>query len=169
MLRGGRKQGLGFCDTISATFKTSLNNDGVWEQFERRTTLHPEQVEYSEHLRVGAGDLWYTNQASYKTNVTVFGRDVIQQKACLEVCAGLEPLTPVLIRDVGEPWDAALFSRTLTESPDGFENVSPFMCSGQQYFEFCIPYVGNESLLGTEKDPFDPDHTPASGENVAEA
>lgn len=55
-----------------------------------------------------------------------------------------KPFDKVLVRDDKEDqWSANIFSYQLR---------GMFYCLGEGYWKYCIPYEGNESLLGTTKD-----------------
>lgn len=59
----------------------------------------------------------------------------------------LKPFDKVLIRDCsGEIWRPSFFARYLTYGRD------PYQVIGGERVKLCIPYEGNESLLGTAKD-----------------
>lgn len=61
-----------------------------------------------------------------------------------------KPFDKVLVRDKeDEQWRAGIFSHITTE--DG--NVFPFITTSS-CFKMCIPYEGNEDLVGTNKSPF---------------
>ena len=58
-----------------------------------------------------------------------------------------KPFDKVLIRDCsGEIWRPSFFARYLTYGRD------PYQVIGGERVKLCIPYEGNESLLGTTKD-----------------
>lgn len=58
----------------------------------------------------------------------------------------LKPFDKVLIRDCsGEIWRPSFFARYLTYGRD------PYQVIGGERVKLCIPYEGNESLLGTNK------------------
>lgn len=55
-----------------------------------------------------------------------------------------KPFDKVLVRnDKEDQWSANIFSYQLR---------GMFYCLGEGYWRYCIPYIGNESLLGTTKD-----------------
>lgn len=59
----------------------------------------------------------------------------------------LQPLQPVLVRDLDVyTWELALFARMDEDS--GYK----YKCIGESYTQ-CIPYKGNEHLLGTRNLP----------------
>lgn len=59
----------------------------------------------------------------------------------------LKPFDKVLVMyDITSVWTAVLYSHYDKEMPE-----SPFCCMGA-WFERCIPYEGNEHLLGTDED-----------------
>ena len=61
----------------------------------------------------------------------------------------LQPLQPVLVRDdYLYKWELGLFGRVDDES----NAEHPYICIGERYAQ-CIPYKGNEHLLGTRKSP----------------
>jgi hypothetical protein len=70
-----------------------------------------------------------------------------------------EPYQKVLVRD-GEhyEWKVQFFSH------QGNGINCPYVCVGGRY-EYCLPYEGNEHLLGTTNDP-EPKWTPKKGEIV---
>lgn len=56
----------------------------------------------------------------------------------------LKPFDKVLVRDDKEDqWSANIFSYQVRDM---------FHCLGESYWRYCIPYIGNEHLLGTTKD-----------------
>lgn len=56
----------------------------------------------------------------------------------------LKPFDKVLIRDFGsQPWQVSLF---------GYKDSDSYYCCNGCGWNQCIPYIGNESLLGTTKD-----------------
>ena len=56
----------------------------------------------------------------------------------------LKPFDKVLVRDDKEDqWSANIFSYQVRDM---------FYCLGEDYWRYCIPYEGNEHLLGTTKD-----------------
>ena len=56
----------------------------------------------------------------------------------------LKPFDKVLVRDDKEDqWSANIFSYQVRDM---------FHCLGEGYWRYCIPYEGNEHLLGTTKD-----------------
>ena len=60
----------------------------------------------------------------------------------------LKPFDKVLVRDrEDEVWEPAFFFRNLPQS-----NGYNYQTVGGEWRAYCIPYIGNESLLGTTKD-----------------
>ena len=60
----------------------------------------------------------------------------------------LKPFDKVLVRDNdGESWETSIFGRYVKGDP-----VFPYICINERYKQ-CIPYEGNESLLGTTTSP----------------
>lgn len=56
----------------------------------------------------------------------------------------LKPFGKVLVRnDKEDQWSANIFS---------YQVGDMYYCLGECYWRYCIPYIGNESLLGTTKD-----------------
>ena len=59
------------------------------------------------------------------------------------------PFDRVLVRDNdNERWQAAFYDQYLTDN-----GASPHRVIGEGYFAQCIPYEGNEHLLGTTDSP----------------
>lgn len=59
-----------------------------------------------------------------------------------------EPFQKVLVRDNDDDvWQADYFSHYEKD-----DKIAPYVCVGS-YYRFCIPYEGNEHLLGTDKSP----------------
>lgn len=57
----------------------------------------------------------------------------------------LKPFDKVLVRnDKEDQWSANIFSYQVRDNM--------YYCLGEDYWRYCIPYEGNESLLGTTKD-----------------
>lgn len=62
-----------------------------------------------------------------------------------------DPFDRVLVRDEDqERWQAAFYDQYLTDN-----GASPHRVIGEGYFSQCIPYAGNEHLLGTT-DKYEP-------------
>lgn len=62
----------------------------------------------------------------------------------LESVVELKPFDKVLVRDDKEDqWSANIFSYQVRDM---------YHCLGESYWRYCIPYIGNEHLLGTTKD-----------------
>lgn len=60
----------------------------------------------------------------------------------------LQPFQKVLVRDeAGEVWKCSIFSHE-----EGGDTEYPFYCVGSVW-RYCIPYDGNESLLGRAVSP----------------
>lgn len=60
----------------------------------------------------------------------------------------LKPFDKVLVRDEDdESWEIDIFGRYEED-----EHVYPYRCISEHYRQ-CIPYEGNESLLGTTRSP----------------
>lgn len=60
----------------------------------------------------------------------------------------LKPFDKVLVRDNdGELWEINIFGRYVKSDP-----IFPYVCINERYKQ-CIPYEGNESLLGTTTSP----------------
>lgn len=58
----------------------------------------------------------------------------------------LKPFDKVLVRDGdSDIWDCNIFNR--------IDEDGEYMCIDYEYWEQCIPYEGNEHLLGTTKKP----------------
>lgn len=59
-----------------------------------------------------------------------------------------EPFQKVLVRDdYDDVWQADYFSHY-----EEGDKIAPYVCVGS-YYKLCIPYEGNEHLLGTDKSP----------------
>lgn len=68
-------------------------------------------------------------------------KEVVDLKPKVE----LKPFDRVLVRDDKEDqWSANIFSYQVRDNM--------YYCLGENYWRYCIPYIGNESLLGTTKD-----------------
>ena len=68
-------------------------------------------------------------------------KEVVDLKPKVE----LKPFDKVLVRDDKEDqWSANIFSYQVRDNM--------YYCLGENYWRYCIPYIGNESLLGTTKD-----------------
>ena len=64
----------------------------------------------------------------------------IEMKSKVEI----NPFDKVLVRnDKEDQWSANIFSYQVRDM---------YHCLGEDYWRYCIPYIGNESLLGTTKD-----------------
>lgn len=67
-------------------------------------------------------------------------KEVVNLKPKVE----LKPFDKVLVRnDKEDQWSANIFSYQVRDM---------YHCLGEDYWRYCIPYIGNESLLGTTKD-----------------
>ena len=68
-------------------------------------------------------------------------KEVVDLKPKVE----LKPFDKVLVRnDKEDQWSANIFSYQVRDNM--------YYCLGENYWRYCIPYIGNESLLGTTKD-----------------
>ncbi len=68
-------------------------------------------------------------------------KEVVDLKPKVE----LKPFDRVLVRnDKEDQWSANIFSYQVRDNM--------YYCLGENYWRYCIPYIGNESLLGTTKD-----------------
>lgn len=67
-------------------------------------------------------------------------KKVVELKPKVEI----KPFDKVLVRnDKEDQWSANIFSYQVRDM---------YHCLGECYWRYCIPYIGNESLLGTTKD-----------------
>lgn len=58
-----------------------------------------------------------------------------------------KPFDKVLVRDINnEPWAISFYSHKQ-------EGEYPYVTSGDMFFRYCIPYEGNEHLVGTTNNP----------------
>lgn len=80
-------------------------------------------------------------EASYKWNSKTLKLEKVKQNE-------LKPFDKVLVRDnLNEKWSVSLFSYYCEEDED-----FPYACING-YYDQCIPYEGNEYLLGTNNNP----------------
>lgn len=80
-------------------------------------------------------------EASYKWNSKTLKLEKVKQNK-------LKPFDKVLVRDnLNEKWSVSLFSYYCEEDED-----FPYACING-YYDQCIPYEGNEYLLGTNNNP----------------
>lgn len=63
-----------------------------------------------------------------------------------------KPFDKVLVRDEeNEKWHISLFAREIVDDSDGLSYK--YECSNGTWWNCCIPFEGNEYLLGTTKNP----------------
>ena len=76
----------------------------------------------------------------------------------------LKPYQPVLVRDDNDDtWRANFFSHLEHYSSN---NLVLYVCAGHKWHQ-CIPYEGNEHLLGTTDSPAQPESEFKFGDKVA--
>ena len=74
------------------------------------------------------------------TTLEIEKQQVVELKSKVEI----KPFDKVLVRnDKEDQWSANIFSYQIRDM---------YYCLGENYWRYCIPYIGNESLLGTTKD-----------------
>lgn len=74
------------------------------------------------------------------TTLEIEKQQVVELKSKVEI----KPFDKVLVRnDKEDQWSANIFSYQVRDM---------YHCLGESYWRYCIPYIGNESLLGTTKD-----------------
>lgn len=74
------------------------------------------------------------------TTLEIEKQQVVELKSKVEI----KPFDKVLVRnDKEDQWSANIFSYQVRDM---------YHCLGEDYWRYCIPYIGNESLLGTTKD-----------------
>ena len=74
------------------------------------------------------------------TTLEIEKQQVVELKSKVEI----KPFDKVLVRnDKEDQWSANIFSYQVRDM---------YYCLGEDYWRYCIPYIGNESLLGTTKD-----------------
>lgn len=75
------------------------------------------------------------------TTLEIEKQQVVELKSKVEI----KPFDKVLVRnDKEDQWSANIFSYQVRDNM--------YYCLGENYWRYCIPYIGNESLLGTTKD-----------------
>ncbi len=75
------------------------------------------------------------------TTLEIEKQQVVELKSKVEI----KPFDKVLVRnDKEDQWSANIFSYQVRDNM--------YYCLGEDYWRYCIPYIGNESLLGTTKD-----------------
>lgn len=63
-----------------------------------------------------------------------------------------KPFDKVLVRDEeNEKWNISLFAREIVDDSDGLSYK--YECSNGTLWDYCIPFEGNEHLLGTAENP----------------
>lgn len=63
-----------------------------------------------------------------------------------------KPFDKVLVRDdENEKWNISLFAREIVDDSDGLSYK--YECSNGILWDYCIPFEGNEHLLGTAENP----------------
>ena len=81
-------------------------------------------------------------EAGYRWNSKTLELEKVKQNE-------LKPFDKVLVRnDLNEKWSVSLFSYYDKEDKD-----FPYICLNSNYYHYCIPYEGNEYLLGTNNNP----------------
>ena len=75
------------------------------------------------------------------TTLEIEKQQVVELKSKVEI----KPFDKVLVRnDKEDQWSANIFSYQVRDNM--------YYCLGECYWKFCIPYEGNERLLGTTDD-----------------
>lgn len=75
------------------------------------------------------------------TTLEIEKQQVVELKSKVEI----KPFDKVLVRnDKEDQWSANIFSYQVRDNM--------YYCLGENYWRYCIPYEGNEHLLGTTKD-----------------
>lgn len=75
------------------------------------------------------------------TTLEIEKQQVVELKSKVEI----KPFDKVLVRnDKEDQWSANIFSYQVRDNM--------YYCLGENYWRYCIPYEGNENLLGTTKD-----------------
>lgn len=75
------------------------------------------------------------------TTLEIEKQQVVELKSKVEI----KPFDKVLVRnDKEDQWSANIFNYQVRDNM--------YYCLGENYWRYCIPYIGNESLLGTTKD-----------------
>lgn len=65
---------------------------------------------------------------------------------------GFKPFDKVLVRDdENEKWNISLFAREIVDDSDGLSYK--YECSNGTLWDYCIPFEGNECLLGITENP----------------
>jgi len=131
---------------------------GIFKEMTRDGTLHNDYFDYP-----GVNYLDYSNWSM--TNIRLATDEEKQtlldalakegkcwnaDKKCIEILPKehvFQPFERVLVRDLSnECWNADLFSHLIDDTD------YPYQCCNKMWKQ-CIPYEGNEELLGTNKKP----------------
>lgn len=144
-----------FKDRIIIIYNTSIEKSPKRTEIYYHACLKEGELTVNEYLMsCGFGEGWYSSTEEEKHQLfdalakkgkawDAEKKQIVNLKPKVE----LKPFDNVLVRhQKTEEWRANIFSHT-----DKTDEYLDYVCVNGRW-EFCIPYEGNESLLGTTKD-----------------
>lgn len=145
-----------FKDRIIIIYNTSIEKSPKRTEIYYHAFLKEGELTVNEYLMsCGFGEGWYSSTEEEKQHLfdalakegklwDSEKKQIMNLKPKVE----LKPFDKVLVRDgKDEIWEPAFFFRYLSQfSGYNYQTV------GGEWRVYCIPYIGNESLLGTTKD-----------------
>ena len=140
-----------FKDRIIIIYNTSIEKSPKRTEIYYHVCLKEGELTVNEYLMsCGFGEGWYSSTEEEKQQLfdalakegkawDAEKKQIVDLKPKVE----LKPFDKVLVRDDKEDqWSANIFS---------YQFRGMFHCLGEYYWRYCIPYEGNEHLLGTNK------------------
>ena len=145
-----------FKDRIIIIYNTSIEKSPERTEIYYHACLKEGELTVNEYLMsCGFGEGWYSSTEEEKHNLfealAKKGKAWDAEKKMivnLNPKVELKPFDKVLVRDgKDEIWEPAFFFRYLSQF-----SLYNYQTVGGEWRVYCIPYIGNESLLGTSKD-----------------
>lgn len=141
-----------FKDRIIIIYNTSIEKSPIRTEIYYHACLKEGKLTVNEYLiSCGFGEGWYSSTEEEKHQLfdalakegkawDAEKKQIVDLKSKIDE---LKPFDKVLVRANGyDPWQVSLF---------GYKDGNCYYCCGFGWSQ-CIPYIGNESLLGTTKD-----------------
>lgn len=132
-------------------FNYSKNNGDLYDHASLDTTTH--ELDISDEYKIFKENIMEIRLATEEEKQQLFDALEKEGKAWdaekkqivdLKPKVELKPFDKVLVRDFGsQAWQVSLF---------GYKDSNFYYCCNGCGWNQCIPYIGNESLLGTTKD-----------------
>ena len=146
-----------FKDRIIIIYNTSIEKSPERTEIYYHACLKEGELTVNEYLMsYGFGEGWYSSTKEEKHNLfealakkgkawDAEKKQIVDLKTKVDE---LKPFDKVLVRDgKDEIWEPAFFFRYLSQF-----NGYNYQTVGGEWRVYCVPYIGNESLLGTTKD-----------------